>query len=639
MRGFRWASGMLTVLIGATASAAVDPTAAPVFAAEEKAREAAQDPLTVAVAKQGRLALDIDVHTWTQRGLQLDADASSWEFPVWPRAKTSAVLGDGAPTSWRGRLDVPGLVLTRRDGAQSPSLSLVPGGDALEADLVDGSGAVWARVRDPMRSPDERDGWRLITANLLAGPALAEWLGVPVEGALLAGTRLQIPLRAAAKPKTCAAPVWPGSPGTTTDVLLTSIAGTQSPRCRRSDSAVRCDGPGGDIGQVVIAANATLANRDATDAADVPWYQQFSGSLPPYGNDQHPFLIWNLYRMEADGQITQIGRSALKHAFATANTGCTDATCVGNSQILGRGCADVYPVSSNDCNRFLATRDEVWPSRGIWGRCGSLFDANCDGIADERINGTFCAGTVGSPANDMYGLRLTMDEREIDPAEHPGARWFFDSWYVIRDDEQPFNTMGWREVVPSYLVGNGWRFTESPYQVGSIAEWWSTQGGAGDVRSWVLLDTEEGLLGVVPRITQPSPGMYRYDYLIKNFSLTRPVTEGAEPNLRLVRNLGVDAISLSRPPETKAGGFEYEDGDGDAGNDWPGVIATGAWRWSAPGGGQLAWGSMIRVSMLSTHPPKPGTISLHMAEPGSPALYQASVPVPDAVTMLRSGFE
>ena len=603
------------------------------------AMEAASPPLVLAAQKQGRLALDIDTHTWAERGLQFDAPAANWELPVLPQGKSAVTLGDGAPTAWQGRLDVPGLGFTRVDGARTPPLSLVPGGMALEADLVDETGAVWARLRDPMRSPDERDGWRLITANLLAGPALAGWLGAPVEGALLAGARMQIPLRTAASPKTCSVPVWPGSAGTTTDVLLTSIAGTQSPRCKRSDSATVCDGPGGDPGQVIIAANATLANRDAADAADVPWYQQFSGSLPPYGNDQHPFLVWNLYRVDADGLITQIGRSALKHAFATANTGCTDATCVGNSQILGRGCADVYPVSSNDCNRFLAPRDEVWPSRGIWGRCGSLFDADCDGIADARTSGAFCSGVIGSPANDGYGLRLMMDEREIDPAGHPGARWFFDSWYVIRDDEEPFNTMGWREIFPSYVPGVRWQFTENPYQVGSIAEWWSTQGGVGDDRAWTLVDTGEGLAGIAARVTEPSAGTYRYDYVIMNFSLTRPITQGAEPNLRLLRNLGIDAISLSRAAQTKAGDFEFVDGDADAGNDWAAGATVGSWTWAAPSGGEFPWGSMIRIALTSTHAPHEGVISLHMAEPGTPALYQAVVPVPDAVTMLRSGFE
>ena len=29
-------------------------------------------------------------------------------------------------------------------------------------------------------------------------------------------------------------------------------------------------------------------------AADIHWYAKFSGNFPPYNNDQHPYLIWNL---------------------------------------------------------------------------------------------------------------------------------------------------------------------------------------------------------------------------------------------------------------------------------------------------------------------------------------------------------
>jgi hypothetical protein len=53
----------------------------------------------------------------------------------------------------------------------------------------------------------------------------------------------------------------------------------------------------------------------------VPWYSKFSGSFPPYNNDQHPFLVWNMYRV-ANGAIQQIGASGMKHAFLTINSNC-----------------------------------------------------------------------------------------------------------------------------------------------------------------------------------------------------------------------------------------------------------------------------------------------------------------------------
>lgn len=121
-----------------------------------------------------------------------------------------------------------------------------------------------------------------------------------------------------------------------------------------SVSYSRCNGCTGTstTGQVVFTPSSTLRNNvnegsaqatvpgdplgtsNVLWTADIPWYQKFSGTFPPYNNDQHPFLIWNLYRYNADGSIDQIGRSGVKHAFLTTNVGCAPAmaaipTCSG----------------------------------------------------------------------------------------------------------------------------------------------------------------------------------------------------------------------------------------------------------------------------------------------------------------------
>ena len=280
-------------------------------------------------------------------------------------------LGDGAPTALRGgSLPVRGLRFVRKDGARSPVLSLraTPGG-GVGVEFVDAGAAVWARVGDAMRSPDPEDGLRLISADLRVGPALATWTGTDSAGLLLGGATLQVPLTMAlgapaASAKSCSAPNWaePGN-GWHVDVQLTGINSVGVPRCRmsgeidtdcRSGLAYTCDGPGADNGEVVFLPSAMLRNSDALDAAEVPWFAKFappSTSVFPSGIDQHPFLVWNLYRMDPDGALTQIGRSSLKHAFATQNTGCVDSTCNTRHNILGRGCSD-----GNGCNRPPASR-------------------------------------------------------------------------------------------------------------------------------------------------------------------------------------------------------------------------------------------------------------------------------------------
>jgi hypothetical protein len=311
-------------------------------------------------------------------------ERGEWNLPLWPREPVTVELGDGAPTRLRsGKLSVPSLRFVRRDGARSPHLSLVPDGiGPLNWRLVDAQGGIWMRIAHAMRSPDrQRDGLRLVTADLRVGPALSAWTRPEAEGRLLANAALQLPLMPLsasdekAAEKSCVAPNWPGVGNYVVDVELidmddkyTASVGVDVQRCRVIADGGPCDGPGGTEGEVVIVPSAVLRSRNVPEAADVPWHTKFSGVFAPYGNDQHPFLVWAMYRIDADGRIDQIGRSGLKHAFATANENChPDAQCPANGQVLGRACEDTYNAGSNDQSFFLSPRTEIIPARGIWG--------------------------------------------------------------------------------------------------------------------------------------------------------------------------------------------------------------------------------------------------------------------------------
>jgi hypothetical protein len=610
---------------------------------------ASEHPVRIAESvKVGAIDLHSAPDSLRQLGLDPTEPEHPWQWRLVPQGPVRVLLGDGAPTSLAaGELVLEGLSLRRSDGAAMPPLRIVPGASMLDLDLVDAEGEAWFGIRHAMRSPEAAHGLRLITADLRSGPALANWVGLPESGDWVAGLWLDLPLvrGSGAAEKTCAAPVWPGTEGFVTDVLLTNIDTVDVPRCRQRDNpTAACDGPGGSEGEVVLAPAATLANSSAENAADVPWYQQFSAPMPPYGNDQHPYLVWNLYRIDAQGRIEQIARSAPKHAFATANTSCIDSTCTGSgwSQILGRGCHDLYSVSSNECNRFLAPRAEVIPASGVWGRCGSLFDANCDGIPDSRTSPSFCAGTQGSPANDLYGLRLVARESSIDPAANPDARWLLDAWYVVRDDTDLFNTMGYRELWPRFdppeVPLPRWRLDRGDYRSGPVLDEWLALEGA--IRSHHgLVSTPEGKAALGLRVIRLADGRYRYDYALMNYSLTRAVTEGAEPDLRVLRNLGLSGIELSVPAADPIWLVEFGDGDEVPGNDWGVQRAGDTVAWQAGEGADLGWGAMLRLGFVSRRPPAAGSASLSMAEAGSPASHAMETLVPDPAWLFGDGLE
>jgi hypothetical protein len=581
------------------------------------------------------------------------ASRGLWSLALEPRQPVRVELGDGAPTRFvGGELGIPALRLVHRDGRRTPRLRLQPDGEeTLGWRLVDAEGANWLHVTHAMRSPDlVRDGVRLVTADLRVGAALAAWSGEALQGTLFGNVTLHLPLppadaaTAARKAaKSCAAPNWPGTPGFRTDVVLLDMVdvfngpGISVLRCRTNGTA-GCDGPGGQDGEVVYVPSALLSNHTGSDASEVPWYTKFTSPRAPYGNDQHPFLVWNMYRIDADGRLEQIGRSGLKHAFATANTDCIDSTCPFNGNVLGRGCQDIYNSGSNDAGFFLGPRSELIPATGQWGRCGSVFD-DTDNNPNDGLAG--CDGVQDAPPDDLYRQRLVVREADIEAASNPGATYLMDSWYVVRDDDDIFNTMGHRSLVPSHN-GSAWTpGTLGAFRRGSVLDTWLESGPAPWRKALAVLESSEGQVAVATRVIRLPDGRFRYDYALANFDFARAVTDPAtsEPNLRVLRTLGLSGAELQLLDGATVDSSEFRDGDATLPNDWVAAPAGADLRWSAPAGATLDWGRQVFLRVVSPSPPATGQMRLLVAEAGAPAQYVLGVPVPDASRVFGDSFE
>ena len=296
-------------------------------------------------------------------------------------------------------------------------------------------------------------------------------------------------------------------------------------------------------GRIAIAPSATLRNVGPTD---VPWYSKFSGTFPPYNNDQHPQLVWNIYRL-ANGALEQIGVSPLKHAFLTVNTNCSCAS--GN--ILWVNCEDTYGTSTNDSLGSLGPRNEVTAHTGVWRRCGSIFDTNCDGMP----NGA-------PPRTGPMDRRMAVRESDL---QTPGAVYYVDSWYIVRDDVDIFNTMGWRQVTPT--GGTTWTFTlGGSLSRGAVIDQWVNPSAPGPNAQSVLLETKLGSVRLAVRATDLGGGWWHYEYALMNFDF--------DPLVR--------SFSVPLPAGVTVANVGFRDGDQDPSNDWGASAAGGALTWDAP---------------------------------------------------------
>jgi hypothetical protein len=486
----------------------------------------------------------------------------------------------------------------------------------MRIDLVGADGLAWLYVNHFMyKIMDDHRIFHVRSADLRASSLLAERLGrKEIADAYIGELRMSahVVARSAgfdAAPM-CPSPNFHGRPlaggGTfRADVLMESY-GMSFSRCRRENGTLGCDGAGPDDGEVVFTPSATLRNSDRDDTADIPWYRKFTVSPYDYpypGNDQHPYLIWNMYRV-ADGQLEQIGGSGIKHAFQTINTGCAPGACTAGGHILGRRCGDTYGTGSNDSNSDLGPRHELIPSTGVWGRCGSVFDPDCTG-----------SNTNPTP-NTNFDNRLLVRESQM---LVPGAQFFSEAWYLVQDDVDIYNTMAHRTMNPSPGTNVWSPGSQGAMVLGPVIDTWvnpavhPTRNVAhADTHGHVKVAVSTKALGMCPPGSGLQGQCWRYDYAVANFDWTRATTQGGLPNLQVTANKGFDRFRVPR-----AGNHgvwlqpvaHFADTDIDPANDWVGAVGADAVTWTAPAGEHLSWGRLYRFSLVSNAPPDPAHVA------------------------------
>lgn len=367
---------------------------------------------------------------------------------------------------------------------------------------------------------------------------------------------------------------------------------------------------------VTIPGQGDLGTSTALWTAGISWNQKFTGNVAPYGNDQHPYLIWNLYRTNADGRIEQVGRSGVKHAWLTTNGGCADGAD-HDSHILGRSCSDTYGTGNNDTSSDLGPRSEIVPSTGVWGRCGSIYDPGC-------------VGSMTASPNGSYDQRLIVHENQISSTRNPSATYLFESWYIAREDINPYNSMATVTGAPSWS-GSTWApGGGSNYKLGPAIDRWVDPANPGTMERNKELSVHDGRAKLAVKVKDLGNGTWRYDYALMNVDYARAVTSGTNPNIRVERNNGFDRFAVPVPADGVVSATWFSDGDVNAANDWTVSTANEQMVWTAPAGNTLDWGTLFSFSLTIDKPPVTALGQLHVAEAGSPAGYVLETLAPTA---------
>jgi hypothetical protein len=267
----------------------------------------------------------------------------------------------------------------------------------------------------------------------------------------------------------------------------------------------------------------------------------------------------------------------------------------------------------------MAPRTEIIPAKGIWGRCGSIFDPNCTGNYDNQDGG-----------NDEWTQRLKTHESQVDPTANVGATYIMDSWYIARQDINIYNSMATVTGTPHYQ-SSMWSFSgQSNFKLGAAIDRWVDPANPPPNAMNTELAVNEGHAKVAVKVTDLGDGTWRYDYAVMNFDFARAVTAGQGsghgPDPRVVSNMGFDSLSV--PAGGTIGATTFSNGTVDGSNAWTDSNANGSVIWTAPTGATLDWGTMYSYSIVSSSAPVAGNATLHVAESGTPASYDVATLVP-----------
>lgn len=601
------------------------------------------------------LLLDLDIGIRKTVDALADTDESGHDrFAVRSGPALIAALRNGSLDGFRsGGLRVRGGYLL---GSEALSIDLVDfevragQGGAFDMDLVGRDGRSWFSLVRPMYEfSEDRRRIEISTMDVVISEALADRLGRPqVAGWTVAELGISSATTSLPAPALATSTFhWPNMPAPNggkyqLDLFMKSI----------QFQFMRCDGCTGlaGSGKVVFTPMSTLRNNTndgmvgiplwtvegdplgystALWVASVAWYSKFSGIFAPYQNDQHPYLIWNMYRVNATGGIEQIGRSGLKHAYLTTNHSCLDEND-HDSHVLGRGCEDTYTLSNNDNSNALGPRSEVIPATGQWGRCGSVYDPACTGQASPTGYGP-------------YDQRLVVKESQISSAVNPGANYLFESWYVARDDINIYNSMATVRAVPAY-AGGVWNVNnQSTYRLGPAIDRWVDPANPGQNAASSEMAVAEGHVKIAVKATYIG-GVnleWRYNYAFANLDFSRALTSGNEPNLRVLRNDGFDQIAIPIPAAGVTN-IQFKDADDNPGNDWTVSQGNGSLLLTAPAeSNRLNWGNLYSLSFVSRTAPTVSSLRLRIAEPGMPSSLLVGKLLAPAIGDLiyRQGFE
>jgi hypothetical protein len=335
---------------------------------------------------------------------------------------------------------------------------------------------------------------------------------------------------------------------------------------------------------------------------------------------EHPVIPHNLYRMSGgpgnDERFEQIGQSWVKHAFgADQASNCFTCQPGGNFGYLGVGCADTYNNFQNAEQSGLGSRALINPFTGAFETTANNHDGHVHDGTSHRIlvEGSDLNTTLNSGATYYAEVQYLSPDEYAWCQSHPGQCNMYNNasyrrFNVSGTTSFTFAAVG--QVVRMLAAINAWPgATLSP------------------------IEPEPGIDGrafIASKVTNPSAGVWHYEYALYNENLDRAIQSFSVPLgcAIAVTNLGFHA-PLNHP------GFPNDGTLGGAGFSnvpWSSSQTTDAVSWSSETFAQnqnanaIRWGTLYNFRFDSNKPPITTNATIGFFKTGTPVTVAIAGP-------------
>jgi hypothetical protein len=343
----------------------------------------------------------------------------------------------------------------------------------------------------------------------------------------------------------------------------------------------------------------------------------------------HPVIPQNLYRMSGGAtnneRFEQIGQSWLKHAF-TALEGTVCGTCNTSGCTTGThlcpGCSDPYGASLNASQTGIGSRAWVNPFTGAF---------------------PSTANNHGGHSHTGISHRVTVASSDLDPAQNSGATYFAEGQYVTPHEyawcqSHPgqcnmYNNASYRQFT---VTGSGDSYTFSPSG--------STTRMKAAINAWETLGTatvnqiepdpgNDGIWFMGYKVTNPSTGVWHYEYALYNQNLDRSIQSFSVP---IGPGVNISNIGFHAPRQEPGWANDGTQGNtGFSSTPWS-VQTSSSITWSTETFAQnqnanaIRFGTLYNFRFDADQPPNPTNATVGYFKTGgpSPALIQAPGGVP-----------